>query len=174
MINMRSRGRLLQFMSQRVVLLTLPLTVNLAVYFGIVQPMQARVTTLHQAQTLNKLKPALESTLTESDRILAVLRSTGFSTNDPSAVMQRLQELANTHRVHITTLNSGAQMATGASSTSFELQVSGRFGRLARWMGDLETQSGCRIEEWDLSRSGQAQDLQQLTIRLTALSRSGS
>ena len=161
-------------LGRKVALLALPLALNLVIYAGAVQPLQAKVTTSHQVRLLNALKPALESSLTESSQILAAWRRSGFSTSDPSAVMQMLRQLAATHGVHIATLDSGAQTTAGGTSMPLELEVSGRFGRLAHWLGDLETRSGFRIESWAFARGQEARDPERLTIKLTALLRGAS
>ena len=149
-------------------LLAVPLALNLVIYVGAVRPLRARVTASRQARVLNELKPMLESALTESGQILTVWRRTGFSTSDASTVMQTLQQLATTHGVRIATLDSAAQITAGGTSIPLELAVSGRFGRLAHWMEDLETRSGFRIESWTLTRGQDARDPEQLAIKLTA------
>ena len=170
----RPRGTL-RSLGRRAALLAVPLALNLVIYAGAVRPLQASVTTSRQARRLNTLRPALESAVTESSHILALWRRTGFSASDPSAVMETLRQLATTHGVHIATLDSGAQTTAGGTSMPLELEVSGRFGRLAHWLGDLETRSGFRIESWAFARNGQeARDPERLTIKLTALLRGAS
>ena len=165
----------LRSLGRRIAVLALPLALNLVIYAGVVRPLQARVTTSHQARQLNTLRPALESAVAESSHILALWRRTGFSTSDPSAVMQTLRQLAATHGVRIATLDSGAQTTADGTSMPLELEVSGRFGRLAHWMGDLETRPAFRIESWTFARGTQeARDAEQLTIKLTALLRGAS
>lgn len=153
-------------------LLLLPLAINLALYLAVVRPLQAKVVGLRQARMLSSLKPALESALTDAGRLLAPWRSTGFSASDPSVVMQTLQQLATTHGVRITALNSAAEIPGAATSLPLDLEVSGHFGRLAHWLGDLETRSGFRVDSWAFA-SVQG-DSQRLTVKLTALLRGAS
>ena len=155
-------------------LLVFPLALNLAIYRGVVRPLQAGIAASRQAQLLHQLKPSLESSLTEGARILTEWRRTSFSVSDPSAVMQTLQQLASTHGVRITTLKSETRTASSGTYALLELQVSGRFGRLAHWVGDLERRSGFRIESWTLSQGQGPQDPEQLTIKLTAPLRGAS
>ena len=154
----------------------LPLAVNLFLYAVIVRPARNKVVAKRQAHMLSQSKPRLESALADSSRLLAAWQRDGFSASDPSLVMQTLQQLAVTHKIRLSALNSAAQTPGSATSMPVELTASGRFGRLAHWMGDVETRSGFQIESWTVSTGNQNahDDEQQLTIKLTAFLQSAS
>ena len=161
----------LQPSSRWAVLLAVPLLLNLLLYAGLVRPLHAQISASRQARLLSTLKPVLESTVEKSARMLTAWRLTSFSPTDPSAVMQTVQQLANTHGVQIAALNSETRTEAGATTMPLDLQVSGRFSRLAHWMGDLETRLGFRIESWALSSGHGPHEPQQLAVKLTAFLR---
>ncbi len=146
----------------------LPLAVNLFLYTAVVMPARNKVAANRQARILSQSKPKLESALADSSRLLTAWQRGGFLASDPSLVIQTLQQLAATHKISLSTLNSEAQTPGSATSMPVELKASGRFSRLAHWMGDVETRSGFQIESWKVTDNHGEQEL---TIKMTAFLR---
>ena len=66
----------------------------------------------------------------------------------------------------------GRGSVSGLSPLSLELDVTGNFGKVARWMSDLETQSGMQIDSWTLTAGADPGEPHKLGIKLTAFVRS--
>ena len=155
-------------------LLVVPLAVNLALYAGAVKPLQASVAHAQLAHELTDIKPALEASLANGHEILAAWRRSGFSSANPSAVMQALQQLATTHGVRVVKLDSGTQVAGSAGALPVELMLTGRYGQLAHWLEAAERRPSFRVDSWSLAAGKDAQSPEQLTVKLTALLRGDS
>jgi len=160
-------------------LIVLPLALNGIVWSLVVAPQQATLQAWHDAQRLKNLKPALDGMITDSRDILARHDRTGFTSDDPEAVMEVLQRLADTYRVQMKSVSAKEHMASekgtkksavaGYSTVPVELELSGPFGKLAHWIGAVESQGGLQIEEWTWSNDADATRSQQrLAVTLTA------
>ncbi len=155
-------------------LLAAPLAINLALYAGAVKPLQLSVAHAQTARELTSMKPALEASLAGGHEILTAWRRSGFSSANPAAVMQALQQLATTHGVHVVKLDSGTLAAGSAPTLPVELVLTGRYGRLAHWLEAVESRPSFRIASWSLAAGEDAQSPEQLTVKLTALLRGES
>lgn len=153
---------------RRVLVLSLPLAVNVLVWRGLVAPSQHRRDTLRQALMATEIKPALESALVQSHETLAAWQATTFTASDPAAVMQTLQRLAGRHGVQIKTLEGGSQQMEAAATMPLDLEVTGRFNRLARWLSDVERCAGLQVESWTIAPGVESGQPHELTIKLTA------
>lgn len=149
--------------------LALPLVVNLALYFCVTQPLKARLALARQARALETLKPALEAALKESGAILRQWRETRFASNDPSMPMQTLQQTAATYGLTIAKLNTGTQASLSANSMPIDMEITGKYGRLAHWISDIEARFGFSIESLSLVPGQHPRDPQLLQARLNAL-----
>lgn len=164
----------LQSVGRWTALLVLPLAVNLLVYAWVVKPLRLSVAHAQTASELADTKPALEASLASGHEIVAAARRTGFSSANPSAVVQALQQLASANNVRVVKLDSNKQVAGNAPTLPVELVLTGRYGRLAHWLEAVESRPGLLIDSWSLSAGNDAQSSEQLTVKLTALLRSES
>ena len=155
-----------------VVLLGLPLALNVVMWRTLVVSQQRQLEAWQGEQRLSELKPKLTALLAESRGMVNELERTRVTRDDPSVVMQVLQRLAERHRVQIKELSAQGQRsetpASGASSVPLDLQVTGRFTKLAHWMSDLEAQPDVQIDSWTLEPSKDLDVPHQLTVHLTA------
>ena len=171
-----------------VALLAVPLVVNGIIWTTTVIPQQAQLAAWRDTQRLATVKPALESALSESHRMLVDVERTGFASDDPSSVMQAVQRLAGLHRVQIKEVSAQGQQARarqgkdqvaraadrsipGFAAMPMDLQVSGHFSKLGRWISDVEAQSGLQIESLAITAGKEPGEPHQLTIHLTAFLR---
>ena len=150
-----------------------PLAVNLAVWALLVAPAQRRVAASRSARSLLELKPQLESLLRRSNQLLMSWDRTVRTGDDPAASTALLERLADQHHLQLTKL-SGRQSrseGTGASASTMpvELEVVGRFSKLARWLGDVEAQPGLRIESWNMTPGGQFGGPAHATVKLSTM-----
>lgn len=148
-------------------MLSLPLAVNLLVWRGVLVPQQRHRQALRQALAATEVKPALETALGEGHQLLAAWKATGFSASDPAAVMQTIQRLAGRHGLQIKELHGGSQHAAG-ETMPLELEVAGRFSKLAHWLSDVEQCAGLHIDTWTLTPGPEPGAPHRLTIKLTA------
>lgn len=155
-----------------VVLLALPLVLNLVIWRGLVVSQQRKLEAWRGEQRLSELQPKLTALLTESREMLNELEQTRLPRNDSSEVMQVLQRLAERHRVQIKELSAEGQHSEpsgpGASTVPLDLQVSGRFNKLAHWISDVEAQADLQIDSWALEPAKDLDAPHQLTVHLTA------
>ena len=158
-------------------LLLFPLALNLLAWRALVLPQRANLGAWRNTQTLTELQPKLATLLSESHQVLTEWRRTAFTSDDPSAVMQTVQQLAGRHHVDVRQLNVSGMMAETAEpgalpaggSAPVEIQATGRFNQLTRWMSDVETQSGLQIDSWILVPGKASEQSSQLTVKMTAL-----
>ena len=146
---------------------SVPLAVNLAIWRGVLVPQQRHRQAIQQALATTEIKPSLEAALTEGRALLGAWQATEFTASDPSAVMQTIERLAGRHGLHIKELHSGSQQAAGATMP-LELEVTGRFSKLAHWLSDVERSAGLQIDTWALTPSTEPGEPHRLTIKLTA------
>ena len=151
-----------------IIFLAVPLIVNGIVWKGFVIPQQKRVNAWREAKTVSEVKPKLKILLAESHQVRLDWGKASFTKDYPS-VMQLIQQLAGRHSVHVTETRMKGQEAQGAAggqTIPLELEVSGSFSKLARWMSDIESQYGFRIESWSVGKPSSG-DLPELTLKLT-------
>jgi len=154
----------------------IPLAVNIAVWRVLVVPQQASLRAWRNTRVLTELQPKLAALLSQAHQTLAEWQRTSFASNDPSAVMQAVRQLAGRHHVEVRELNvSGAAAPTaehGAlpvkGTVPIEFEATGRFNRLARWMSDVERQSGLQVDAWELTPATAADQSCRLTVKMTA------
>lgn len=159
-------------------ILTIPLLINLSVLVVLVMPQQASLAQWRQAQSLKQLKPNLEALLAKSDRAIQNWQRTGFTAADPAAVTQTVKRLADQCHIQVQELSTSSQhgrndesaktkIVHGFTTMPLELEATGSFNKLARWMGEIEAVSGLQIENWTLG-GGESGKPHRLTIKLTA------
>ena len=148
--------------------LSLPLAVNFLLWRGLLVPQQRHRQAIQQALVATEVKPALESALTKGHQMLAAWKATTFTTSDPAEVMQTIQRLAGRHGLRIKELHGGAQQTDAGATMPIELEATGRFGKLAHWLSDVEQCAGLRIDAWTLTPGPEPEQLHRLTIKLTA------
>jgi len=161
-----------------VALLLAPLVLNGVVWSVFVHPRQRQVARWQDAHTLAALKPKLDALLTQSHDALMEWDRTDFTSEDPSAVTQTIERLARLHRVQLGQVNAKpgeasehAHAPKGMTASSLTVDVTGRFGKLAQWMSDLERQSGLQVESWTLAAGDKPGDPHKLTVNVTAFLR---
>ena len=149
-------------------MLSLPLAVNLAVWRGVLVPQQRHRQAIRQALAATEVQPVLESALVEGHQLLAAWKTTGFSASDPAAVMQEIQRLAGRHGLRIKELHGGLQQIGVGTTMPLELEVTGRFSKLAHWLSDVESCAGLQVDTWTLAPGSEPGGQHRLTIKLTA------
>ena len=149
-------------------MLSLPLAVNLAVWRGLWVPQQRHRQAIRQALVATEVQPTLESALAEGHRLLLAWKATAFTTSDPAAVMQTIQRLAGRNGVQIKTLEGGSQQMAAGATMPLELELTGRFNRLAHWLSDVERCAGLQIDTLALTPDPEPGQLHRLTVKLTA------
>lgn len=162
-------------------IILIPLAVNVIIWRALVVPQQANLQAWRNTRALTELQPTLAALLAQTHHTLAEWQRTSFASDDPSAVMQTLRQLAGRHHVDVRQLNVSAVTAETADpktplaeaspaggSVPADVQATGRFNQLARWMSDVETQSGLQVESWQLVPGKAPEQSCQLTVKMTA------
>ncbi len=165
--------------------LGVPLALNLLIWWGIVRPQRERWMAWRDMQAFVELRPGLETLLQDSRDVLAAWRQTSFVTDDPSAITQIVERLADRHGLTISRLSLQRQgavpsgggrrqrqpakpVSAGPALLPVEVEVVGPFGRLARWLEALEAQAGLRVDEWAMAPVPDAAGQQRLSVTLSA------
>ena len=143
--------------------LLVPPLVNGALWVTLVIPQQRREQSQRSMRTMTDLKPKLETLLNASSRLVAAAKQPGGASDDPSAAIQRVQRLADRHRVRLSTLKAGGKAA------ALDVEATGRFSKLARWLGDVEAQPGLRIESWNMTPGEQFGGPAHATVKLSTM-----
>lgn len=169
---------LVQSYARWALVFTIPLIANVVLWHGLVAPQQSSLRAMQDARTIVALKPKLEALTAASRQLRAKAGQTKFTHDDPSAVMQMVQRLAGKHQVRVKELRSKGQEQQGAgrtvsgySTVPLDLQVTGRFQKLAHWLSAVESQPGLQVESWTLAPAQDASQGTQLTVTLTAFLR---
>ncbi len=155
----------------------LPLLASAILWKGLVVPQRQQLIAWQEAQTLIALKPKLASLVMESRRLTAEWDRTGFQADDPSAVMQRIQRLAGEYGVKIKEISTQGQAKghertlSGFSTMPIDLDVTGSFSKIARWMNAVESQPSLQIESWVLTPDKETEQASRLSVNLTAFLR---
>jgi type II secretory pathway component PulM len=171
-----SLGTLVRTYGLWAAVLSIPLIVNSLFWSWLVVPQRGQVRVWHDAKIVAALKPKLDAVLTESEQILTDAERTGFASQDPAAVMEAIRRLAGAHRVDVKEIRMERQEGkasgvAGYSAMPVQLQVSGRFSKLAHWMSAVESQAGLQVEQWSIAPGKAPSEPLQLSVTLTALLR---
>ena len=172
---------LLQAYARWALVFAAPLLANVILWHVLVAPQRSGLRAMQDARTIAALKPKLDAMATTSRQLRSKVGQTRFTSDDPSAVMQTVQRLAGRHRVQVKALSSKGQEQKGTdravpgyATVPLDLQVTGRFGQLARWISAVESQPGLQVESWTLTPSKDGNQATQLTVALTAFLRNSS
>ena len=154
----------------------IPLAANALVWRAFVVPQQAGLRASRTTRVLTELQPKLAALISETHQTLAQWQQTSFASDDPSAVMQAVRQLAGRHHVDVRELalssvaTPSAERGTSSvgSTIPIEFEAVGRFNHLARWMSDVERQSGLQVDSWNLTPATAADQSCRLTVKMTA------
>ena len=141
--------------------LVVPLLVNGFLWRVLVVSQQTRVRDWRDAKALSEQKPKLKTLLTEGHQIRLEEANHGFSQKDSQGAMQMIQQSAARYNVQVKETHLKGGETRG--EIPVELQLAGSFSKLSRWMSDVESQSGFRIDSWTLSKGAD-----QCTLNLKA------
>ena len=147
-----------------------PLLVNGIVWRGFVVPQRTQLLAWHDAKSLIALKPKLKELLAQSRQIRMEWAGTAFSKKDYAGVMQTIQQSAGRYGIQVTetrTKGESIQQSAGQTTIPLELEVTGSFSKLARWMSDVETQEGFQIDSWTLKKTSEQVPQLQLSVKMT-------
>lgn len=150
-----------------VVFLAVPLVVNGLAWSAFVVPQKKALGAWQDAQAVTEVKPKLKALLAENYQLRLDSGKASFAKDYPS-VMQLLQQSAGRQGVQIkeTTMKGQEAQSLGKQALPLELRVTASFGKLARWMGDLESQYGFQIESWSVEKPSSG-DVPELTLKMT-------
>ena len=147
--------------------IAIPLMVNGLVTATLVTPQKVKLQDWRDAKTLAVLKPKLKELLAESRQArMAQVEGGTILLQDAQGAMQSLQKSAGRNNVQITETRMQGEEARSSNSILLELEVTGAFNKLARWMSDVESQSTFQINSWNL-KPATDQPLH-LSIKITA------
>ena len=159
-----------------------PLVLNLFLWGSFAAPQQGRLRKSVEIERMAEAKPKLEALLRQSQQRLKSWRQSAFSKEDPAQAMQVIQKIGMKHHVQIQEIRSRGQQSSsdlssaeakraipGFSEMSVELEVKGSFGKLLRWLSDIENQSGLEIESWEIIPAKYPDEPHRLAVDLTVL-----
>ena len=156
-----------------------PFLVNGALWLCLVRPQRAALRAWRDVQAVTEIKPRLEASLAESQQALLEWEKTSQLGGEASSVRPTVQQSAERYGLQVNKISvqerggwQGRGPVSGLSPLSLELDVTGNFGKVARWMSDLETQSGMQIDSWTLTAGADPGEPHKLAIKLTAFVRS--
>ena len=151
--------------------IAVPILVNGLLGMFVVAPLEMRLRTLRSAQAAAEVRPRLESLLKESHKILSDSERTGFSEEGSLAVTSALPQLAGRHHVEIEVrVKDREGLSSSPSTLPLEVEVTGPFNKLGRWLGDLERYSGFQINSWKMTPGKEPADPPRWTADITAFS----
>ena len=161
-----------------VALLAVPLLVNGMLWACVVAPQRAKLRAWRETQVDATLKPKFEALLAQSGQLVRDWSLGTVTREDPSAVMQTVQRLADLHRVVVTEMKMEGHSAkvaehavAGLSAMPVQLEVTGRFGKLARWISDVESHPGLEVDAWTITPGAKPDDPHHLMITMNAFLR---
>ena len=166
-VTMNLRGVTRRTISIGLVVIAVPLIANGLVAATFVAPQKAKLQAWRDAQTLAAVKPKLKELLTESHRVKIEQLETGVMLQDAQGAMQALQKSAGRNSVQIVETKLPGQGAQSEGTIPLELEVTGAFNKLARWMSEVESQHTFQINSWTLASAQQSQTLR-LSIKMVA------
>ncbi len=151
-----------------------PLALNVAVWRCLLQPEQARLRAMQDAHALWELRPTLQRLLAQSELALEDLDRVGFTGGE--RIVAALQAIAVERRVTVQRIRAGGPSsdpsAEGLAAMPVELEATAGFGRLGRWISDMESHRAIRVDRLTLTAGAEGHAL--ATMRLTVYLRSGS
>ena len=136
--------------SKWVVLFAIPLVVNLALWAIYVSPQKKHLEKVRRSDAMYTLVPKAEGLLKQSHQAIVAWERSGPPTGDASTAIQSIRRLADQHTVQLGSL--GAER--GGNSPLVNVQASGRFSRLARFLSAMERQPGLQVESWSVVSDG--------------------
>ena len=146
--------------------------VNGFVWQTVVLPQKTELGAWQGAKTLAALKPRLKALLAESRQLRVEQAKSELTQKDPQAAMQAIQKSAGQYGVAIKETRMKGQATpkeaqTAQTAIPLELEVTGSFNKLARWMNDMETEAGFQIDSWSLKPSSTSDRISELSVKLT-------
>ncbi len=146
------------------ILVLVPAWINGFVWGFLVSPQQVRFQDLRNAQNvqhqevdsiqaLKELQPRLEAVVKEGSQLLTGLEDSHSAKASMAVATHEIQQMAARHHVQIDKMNVKRTEGNTSKASQFPLQmeVTGKFNRLAYWMNELESQKGFRIDSWVLT-----------------------
>lgn len=149
--------------------LAVPLLVNGAIWATLVIPQHRQEQSWRSRRMMTELKPKLDTLLDTSSRLVTAAKQSWGDSKDPSAAIQLVQQLADRQHVQLSTLKAERAGAVGAAA-ALDVEASGRFNKLARWLSDVEAQPALLIESWHITPGGQAGEPARATVALATRS----
>ena len=139
---------------------------NAALWWGMIRPHCTQMRRWRQAGHILQARPDLEAMLQHSDETVSAWHRGYFSSNNPQAAIQLLQQSATRHHVQLSGLNLHAVRDAAAP---IELDAAGTFSQLANWIGELETVSGLQLEQWSVAAGSELGQPHHAKLSLSAL-----
>ena len=133
-----------------VAFLAAPLLVNALVFRVALLPERSKVFAWKEARSLSEVKPEFQALLTESRQIRVALGKSALGRRDNQTVMQTIQQSAKRNGIQVSETKMQGQAAQENGTVPVELDASGTFAKLARWMSELESEEGFRLDSWML------------------------
>ena len=158
------------------VLVIAPLLVNVLIWKSWALPQTARLRAGEEMKKMTVLQPKFEALLGEMHQLLGDWKKSVFTKDDPSRAMQVIQKLGALSHVDIKEIRSKGQKfsekkpgqanadLSGYSEVSMDLEVRGSFGRLMRWMSEVEKQGGLEIDSWKIVPGEKPDEPHKLTL----------
>ena len=153
-------------------LVLIPLALNMARWQLVFIPRQAVLREWQQTRNWVEIKPKIESLLSESRAVKDSWESTRFSQNDLSAATEALQQHVQRYDLQIQKLQmqeASPKKDSNFSSVTIVLELTGSFSSMIRWISDLETLYGFRIDSLQINGSSFSDKPAQMTVEVTAL-----
>ena len=143
--------------------LAVPPLVNCAIWVTLVIPQHRQEQSRRSMRMMTELKPKLDTLLDTSSRLVTAAKQSWRDSKDHSAAIQLVQRLADRQHVRLSTLKAGGKAA------ALDVEASGRFSKLARWLGDVEAQPGLLIESWNITPGEQPGEPAHATVKLSTV-----
>ena len=160
-------------------LLSLPVFLNGFLWGHFTFPAEAKFHNWRDAAQFFEYKPKLEALLREADGLLKSWQEKNFGKEDPSAAIQVIERLAGKNRIEIKKVDLADESGKHAekppkpalpqiSTVSLSLEVAGSFDKLARFMSDVENETGLQMEAWNMTSTTASDQPHRLTMTITA------
>ena len=164
----------------------IPLVVNLILWQFFYLPQREALRKRRQAWILVEKKPEIEALLKKSRELRVSWEPTRFSKKDSSAAVESIQQLVGRYDLQIRNLQTqgsgprGGEMAAeknaavrvpGFSAMPIRLELAGNFGKMVRWMSDVESQYGFQIDSWEITGSRELGQPTLMSVQVTAFLR---
>ena len=168
-------GPLLRSSRTIALVIATPLVANVVVWQLLVEPQHAKTQAARDAHAVAEFRPKLQGLLADTSAAVADPQRGTFSASDSTRVVETVRRLAGEHRVTLGEVEAAAADAKdgGTRSLPVSVRATGSFGKLARWLSDLEAHPGLQIEE--LSITPEASGSHSVAaLKLTAFLRAGA